>query len=319
MLDPTCQTQESALAIQAEGIVKTYGRVRAVDSLSLSVKRGEYLALLGPNGAGKTTLVEMFEGLREPDQGIVRILGQGWRENGRALQKKLGIALQETRFIDKLNVLDTLQLFASFYGLASSSARRSLEIVQLQESAKILTENLSGGQKQRLALAIAIIHQPELLILDEPTVGLDPHARRELWSILRRMRDQCTTLILTTHYMDEAEALCDRIVIMDHGRILAQGSVDDLRSEHAQGEVIEFALEQSGLSRAAFDFLPEHRAFAWDATDRTGSLTVASAVRATPGLFQEFTRRGWSLAHFNIRKASLEDLFIQLTGRRLDE
>jgi ABC-2 type transport system ATP-binding protein len=223
--------------ITVRNVHKHFKDVKAVDGVSLEVRPGEFVALLGPNGAGKTTLVEMIEGLREPDGGEISILGRNWRTGEKHLRGLLGISLQETNFIDKLTVRETLNLFASFYGIERERSGEILELVGLGKKVNSYTMNLSHGQKQKLALAIALINRPRILILDEPTTGLDPNARRELWEILKCLKSGGTSLVLTTHYMDEAEYLCDRIIILNEGKILAEGTLGELLDAHGGNEV----------------------------------------------------------------------------------
>lgn len=215
--------------VEVTGVKKSFKDVHAVKGVSISIKPGEYVGLLGPNGAGKTTLVEMIEGIQKPDEGSISIAGKTWKANQSELHKLIGLSLQETRFIDRLSVFETAQLFASFYKLGNVRVNEVIELVGLQEKKKAYVNNLSGGQRQRLALGIALLNKPAVLLLDEPTTGLDPHARREIWTILKALKEEGnTSLILTTHYMEEAEFLCDRIIIMDQGSILADGPLDTL-------------------------------------------------------------------------------------------
>jgi ABC-2 type transport system ATP-binding protein len=215
--------------IEIKHVFKAFKTVQAVDGIDLTVYRGQFVAVLGPNGAGKTTLVEMIEGVQKPDRGEIRILGRQWKGNEDALHRQIGIALQETRFIDKLTVEETLRLFASFYRIGKVRVEEVIDAMDLEAKRKAYVVNLSGGQRQRLALGIALLHQPPILLLDEPTTGFDPNARREVWSVLLKLKKQAeTTLILTTHYMEEAEQLCDRIVVLNQGRILKQGSLPEL-------------------------------------------------------------------------------------------
>ncbi len=202
---------------------------QAVRGIDLHIFQGQFVALLGPNGAGKTTLVEMIEGIQKPDQGEIYILGKKWKGNEEELRKVIGISLQETRFIDKLTVRETVKLFASFFELGDARGEEIISIVGLEEKKKSYIVNLSGGQRQRLALGIALLNDPKILLLDEPTTGLDPNARREIWAILQGLKERSkTSLILTTHYMEEAEKLCDRIVIIDNGLILKEGTLEEL-------------------------------------------------------------------------------------------
>jgi ABC-2 type transport system ATP-binding protein len=215
------------LGVQCLNLVKRYDDVVAVDGLSFHVHRGECFGLLGPNGAGKTTTIEVLEGLLEPDGGSVEILGLTWKEHQHELRQRLGVQLQETQFADKLTVEETLRLFRSFYH-RGRTLDDLLHIVELESKRHTWVAKLSGGQKQRLAVACALAGDPDLLFLDEPTTGLDPQSRRQLWALLSRYREQGGTILLTTHYMDEAETLCDRVAIVDHGKLIAEGAPREL-------------------------------------------------------------------------------------------
>lgn len=218
--------------IEARNVWKSFKTVQAVKGVSLSIPAGKFVAILGPNGAGKTTFVEMIEGIQKPDSGDITIMGKTWRSNEDELRRIIGLSLQETRFIDKLRVSETLKLFASFYDVGYDRIDEITGLTGLEEKRKSFVVNLSGGQRQRLALGIALINYPAILLLDEPTTGLDPNARREIWDILLKLKEKSgTSMILTTHYMDEAEKLCDYIVIMDKGVILREGTRDHLLSE----------------------------------------------------------------------------------------
>ena len=222
----------TAPVIEVSNVWKSFKTVQAVKGINLKIPKGQFTALLGPNGAGKTTLVEMIEGIQQPDTGDITIMGKHWKGNEDELHRIIGLSLQETRFIDKLRVTETLQLFASFYNLGSERISNIINIVGLEEKKKSFVVNLSGGQRQRLAIGIALINTPAILLLDEPTTGLDPNARREIWDILHRLKKESeTSMILTTHYMEEAENLCDYIVIMDNGIILREGTRDLLLKE----------------------------------------------------------------------------------------
>lgn len=218
--------------IEVNNVWKSFKTVQAVKGINLNIPKGQFTALLGPNGAGKTTLVEMIEGIQKPDNGKITIMGKHWKGNEDELHRIIGLSLQETRFIDKLRVTETLQLFASFFNLGRVRINEIIDIVGLDEKRKSYVVNLSGGQRQRLAIGIALINTPAILLLDEPTTGLDPNARREIWDILHRLKKESeTSMILTTHYMEEAENLCDYIVIMDNGVILREGTRDRLLQE----------------------------------------------------------------------------------------
>jgi len=218
--------------IEVKNVWKSFKTVQAVKGVNLSIPQGQFTALLGPNGAGKTTLVEMIEGIQKPDSGEITIMGKPWKGNEDELHRIIGLSLQETRFIDKLRVTETLMLFASFFNLGKDRVEEIIEIVGLGEKRKSYVVNLSGGQRQRLAIGISLINTPAILLLDEPTTGLDPNARREIWEILHKLkRGSGTSMILTTHYMEEAENLCDYIIIMDNGVILREGTRDHLLTE----------------------------------------------------------------------------------------
>jgi ABC-2 type transport system ATP-binding protein len=215
--------------IEVREVWKSFKTVQAVKGISLNIPKGQFVALLGPNGAGKTTLVEMIEGIQKPDSGEITIMGKHWKGNEDLLRRNIGLSLQETRFIDKLRVTETLQLFASFFDLGKERVDEIIEIVGLEDKRKSFVVNLSGGQRQRLAIGIALINKPAILLLDEPTTGLDPNARREIWDILRKLKKiGQTSMILTTHYMEEAEKLCDYIIILDKGEILREGTIVQL-------------------------------------------------------------------------------------------
>ena len=218
--------------IEVRNVFKSFKLVQAVRGIDLEISAGQFVAILGPNGAGKTTLVEMIEGIQQPDSGDILIMGKGWKGNEKNLRQVIGLSLQETHFIDKMTLWETLRLFGSFFRIGKARCEEVLNLVSLEEKRNAWVVNLSGGQRQRLALGIALLNQPKILLLDEPTTGLDPNARREIWAILRKLKDQQnTSLILTTHYMEEAEQLCDYIVIIDHGKILKQGPINDLLGE----------------------------------------------------------------------------------------
>lgn len=219
--------------VEVSNVKKSFKEVHAVKGVDLSIKPGEFVGLLGPNGAGKTTLVEMIEGLQQPDEGVIKIAGKTWKSNESEIHKLIGLSLQETKFMDRLTVFETTQLFASFYNLGTNRINEVIELVELHEKKKAYVNNLSGGQRQRLALGISLLNKPSILLLDEPTTGLDPHARRGIWTILKNLKDEKnTSLILTTHYMDEAEFLCDRIIIMDQGNILADDTLEKLLQKY---------------------------------------------------------------------------------------
>jgi ABC-2 type transport system ATP-binding protein len=313
------------IAIQCRDLRKTYdGKVEAVRGLNLEIQTGECFGLLGPNGAGKTTTIEILEGLLEPTSGEVSILGHSWRENAREMREWLGISLQETRLSEKLSVRETVELFASFYREPRSSDE-VLEQLQLTEKADAWVGKLSGGQRQRLAVATALVCNPKILFLDEPTTGLDPQSRRQLWDIVREFQRAGGTVLLTTHYMDEAERLCDRLAIVDHGEIIAEGSPGDLIQRLGGHHVVEFAVgarpdktgNSDGGALAAWRALPSVESVRED--DGMVALSVKEPHLTIPALLDAVGKQGSELQHLTTRQASLEDVFVRLTGRHLRE
>jgi ABC-2 type transport system ATP-binding protein len=304
-------------AIRCRDLVKRYGDVVAVAGLDLTVETGECFGLLGPNGAGKTTSIEILEGLTVPDAGVVEVLGMRWDEGPgpRALPQRLGIQLQETQLSEKLTVEETLRLFRSFYR-RSHTVDEVLRLVALEEKRRAWVGKLSGGQKQRLSVACALVSRPDLLFLDEPTTGLDPQSRRQLWDVVGAFRATGGTVLLTTHYMEEAERLCDRVAVMDHGRVIAQGSPGALIASLGAEHIVEFALVEAltGLE-PELAMLPGVQAVRTGA-DRT-ALTVSEVHRAVPALLALLERRGAELSLLSTHHATLEDVFVSLTGRQL--
>jgi len=303
----------AALAVRCRGLVKRYGDVVAVAGLDLELARGECFGLLGPNGAGKTTTIEILEGLTQPDGGEVEVLGETWRGDGHELRERLGVSLQETQLNDKLTVAETLRLFRSFYR-QGRDPEQVLAALALEEKRDTRVGKLSGGQKQRLAVACALVGDPELLFLDEPTTGLDPQSRLQLWQQVTGFRERGGTVLLTTHYMDEAERLCDRVAIVDHGRIIALGTPEELIRSLQAADVIEF-LSEPLLPEAELRRLPgvadvHRRGPHW-------ALAVQSLIDSVPALLAAVERAGARLAHLSTHRATLEDLFVALTGRDL--
>jgi ABC-2 type transport system ATP-binding protein len=306
-------------AIRCVGLVKRYSDVTAVAGLDLTVQAGECFGLLGPNGAGKTTTIEILEGLTPADSGDVRVLGQRWGEGAadRSLRERLGIQLQETKLPEKLSVEETIRLFASFYP-RPQTVETVLDLVALGEKRRAWYSKLSGGQKQRLAVACALVNRPELLFLDEPTTGLDPQSRRQLWDVIAGFRAAGNTVLITTHHMEEAERLCDRVAIMDHGKVIALGSPRDLIASLGAEHVMEFTLAGGALVvelEPALRDLPGVRAVR--VTDGTIALTATALHVTLPALTALLERRGHALASLTTHHASLEDVFVSLTGRRI--
>jgi ABC-2 type transport system ATP-binding protein len=304
-------TTKPALCVR--GLRKSYKDVVAVDGLDLEVRSGECFGLLGPNGAGKTTTIEICEGLTEPDSGEVEVLGMRWQTDGPRLRQRLGIQLQETLLSEKLTVLETIRLFRSFFN-SGPSAQDVIALVQLEEKQKSRVGGLSGGQKQRLALACALVGDPDLLFLDEPTTGLDPQARRQLWELIEAFKLAGRTIVLTTHYMDEAERLCDRVAIMDHGKTIAMGTPRELIVSIGVEHMVEFSAAK-GLDVAPLGGIEGVR----DVRTENGSvqMQVTELHRAVPALLSELTRQGVALTELRTHSASLEDVFVALTGRHL--
>jgi ABC-2 type transport system ATP-binding protein len=308
-----------AAAIVCRDLRKTYeGKVEAVRGVSLEIRAGECFGLLGPNGAGKTTTIEILEGLLEPTSGQVEILGQRWTTHSRELREQLGVSLQETRLSEKLTVRETIELFASFYA-RPRSAQEVMEELQLSEKADAMVGKLSGGQRQRLAVATAMVGNPKILFLDEPTTGLDPQSRRQLWDLIRGFQKRGGTVLLTTHYMDEAEKLCDRLAIVDHGQVIAEGSPAELIEKLGGHHVIEFAASGNADGRG----LSAWRALTGvEAVRENGdviSLTVHEPHVTIPSLLEAVQKQNRELLQLTTRQASLEDVFVNLTGRHLRE
>ena len=294
---------------------KRYGNVVAVDGLDLEVRSGECFGLLGPNGAGKTTTVEILEGLLRPDAGEVEVLGRRWEDGGLALRERIGIQLQETQLADKLSVSETIRLFRSFQR-RGPDPEAVLRTVGLEEKRDAWVRKLSGGQKQRLSLACALVGDPEVLFLDEPTTGLDPQSRRHIWDVVAGFRSRGRTVLLTTHYMEEAERLCDRVAIVDRGRVIALGTPRELIASLGAEHVIEFASDVRLDPRRLESLGGVRRVVVEDDATR---LTVREVHLALPGLLEELRRQGGDLTRVATHHATLEDVFVSLTGRHLRE
>ena len=301
-------------ALRCEGLVKRYTDVVAVNGLDLEVRSGECFGLLGPNGAGKTTTVEILEGLTKADGGTVEVLGQHWGAgNDRALRERLGVALQETQLADKLTVEETLRLFRSFYQRGRTVAE-VVASVALEEKLKARVGKLSGGQRQRLAVACALVSDPALLFLDEPTTGLDPQARSKLWEIIEEFRARGGTILLTTHYMEEAARLCDRVAIMDHGQMIALGTPAELIASLGADQIVEFSAK-GAIDSDELAALPGVGGVL--ATSDGYSLKVSEIGAALPALLAQLKRDRAELITLTTHQATLEDVFMSLTGRML--
>ena len=306
-------------ALSIKGLRKAFADVVAVDDIDLEIMRGECFGLLGPNGAGKTTTIEICEGLTAPDAGTVSLLGLNWQRAAHELRQRIGVQLQETQFPEKLTVEETLRLFRSFYR-RGMSVEDVIGLAQLEEKCRSRVGTLSGGQKQRLAMACSLVGDPELLFLDEPTTGLDPQARRHLWDLVDHLRNAGRTIILTTHYMDEAERLCDRVAIMDHGRIISLGTPQQLIASVGGDHIVEFAVTTQdpntnpldGVVLTAIPGIQSHRVDAG-----LHQLSVGELHTTVPRIFSALAEMGLHPSEFRTHSATLEDVFVRLTGRNL--
>jgi ABC-2 type transport system ATP-binding protein len=306
---------EATILMRVTDLVKHYGDVRAVDGVSFEVKAEEVFTLLGPNGAGKTTTLEILEGIRQPDAGEIDVFGRRLSRIDRATKERMGVLLQEGNFEPYLKVREVLTLFASFFR-SHRSTEEVLESIALQEKANAYVKTLSGGQRQRLAIGVALINDPELVFLDEPTTGLDPQARRNIWSIVGALTDSGKGIVLTTHYMEEAETLSNLVCIMDHGKIIAEGTPRDLSSRIGEETIIEFVADS--LTDGQIDSL---RGCCSGTREEENIVSVTTAdLVATMGRLLEWSHdSGVPLSNMTVRQPNLEDVFLSLTGRRLRE
>ncbi|MER6416255.1 ABC transporter ATP-binding protein [Streptomyces humidus] len=298
-------------AIVADGVRKRYGDIQAVDGVSLHIETGEFHGILGPNGAGKTTTLEILEGVREPDEGRIELFGESpWPRNPKLL-RRIGVQFQASSFFDKLTTRETIYLFASFYRVGSRQADAMLDRVGLTEFGGVPADKLSGGQAQRLSIACGLVHDPEIVFLDEPTAGLDPQARRNLWDLLRDVNEEGRTLVLTTHYLDEAELLCDRVSVMEKGKVLKTGApaalireLDDMvrvsvESGRIEPDTLRGLLGSAGVENALVE---------------DDGITLSIATHS-PGPVLSVLADRRALRGLEVRGATLEDVFLQLTGR----
>jgi len=303
--------QDAVIAV--DDVYKSYGDVKAVDGVSFQVAKGEIFGLLGPNGAGKTTTMEMIEGLHAPDSGELHVLGMDVRHSATAIKNRIGVQLQTAALYPQLTVTELLALFGTFYA-RHQPVEQLLDDLELGEKRNAQTKNLSGGQRQRLSVALALVNDPELVFLDEPTTGLDPAARQGLWTVVRRLKDQGRTILMTTHYMEEAEALCDRLAIMDHGKVLDSGTVDELIGRRFHERGVHFG--RAGAPEAAkLEALPAVSRVVYEQDEVV--LFTSDVPVTIAGLLDLTNRAGTEPANLMIRRASLEDVFLELTGRAL--
>ncbi len=306
------------LAVEATDLKKYYGATKAVDGVSLSVEAGEVFGMLGPNGAGKTTTTEIIEGLRLPDSGEARVLGLDVRRETRKVKERIGVQLQTTALYPRLNVREVLNLFATFFSGPKRSTDELIDLVNLREKEKTLSKDLSGGQRQRLSVALALINKPEVVFLDEPTTGLDPQARRSMWETIRHVQASGATVFLTTHYMDEAQLLCDRVAVVDMGKIIALDTPNALISQHFRERAIEFDLTSPMPPEGTFRTLKgvtrpgvrEGEHVTVYSEDTTATLSHLTSLSETDGL---------KFDDLHVRRATLEDVFLKLTGKRIRE
>ena len=299
--------------VTVQGLSKSYGDLKAVDNISFAVEKGEIFGLVGPNGAGKTTTWEILEGLRPADGGVVKVAGLDVKKDRAKLREAIGVQLQATALFEKLTVRETLDVFGGMYR-KSVPTDRLIELAQLGEKADDWTERLSGGQKQRLAVALSLVNDPAVVFLDEPTTGLDPQARRSLWDVISDLRETGKTVMLTTHYMEEAERLCDRVGVMDHGHILALDSPKQLVRQIGERDAIEFAANGDTSAWGAVPGVQDLKV-----EDGLVVLYTRELDRTLPAVFDLARQRGMALDAFRVRNPSLEDVFLNLTGRRIRE
>lgn len=303
------------LAIEAKELHKSFGAVHAVRGLNLRVQRGEVFGLLGPNGAGKTTSLEMLEGLVQPDSGEIRLLGLDWRSHGSQIRNRIGVQFQSTQLDEKIKVREVLEMYGTYYD-KPRPVDELLRLLQLEEKADAYQIKLSGGQRQRLALGLALVNDPELVFLDEPTTGLDPQARQSFWDLVRHLKSEGRTLLITTHYMDEAEALCDQIGIMDHGQILQLGSPRELIASLNQPSYAE--IEFQGSAPDAQEFV-EKIGMAVDVKPQHWIVALSDPKRDLQHVLACVEVLNLPMQQLHVRRASLEDVFLHRTGRSLRE
>ena len=304
--------------IEIKNIVKRYKDQIAVDNVSFDIFSGEYVALLGPNGAGKTTIVEMIEGIIKPDSGEIKIDGMTWNGNERYLKSILGVSFQETRFMDKSTVEETLRLFSAFYDTKPERVNEILDLINLVDKKNSYVESLSGGQRQKLAIGIALLNDPKILLLDEPTTGLDPQARREIWGILKQLQHKGRSMILTTHYMEEAEYLCEKILIMHTGKILAQGGLDELLNAHSKGGIIELRMDNIDEAKKLCELISVTDT-SCKLAEKTIFLESRTPVELLKHILEIAAEQNLKINDLQVRSMTLDDLFILMAGQHLHE
>jgi len=302
-------------SISIRELKKYYGDIKAVDGVSLEVEEKEIFGILGPNGAGKTTTLEMVETLREPESGEIEVMGLDARRNPRAVKEIIGVQLQTTVFFDELTVRETIDLFGAFYP-RTLAVDELVALAELQEKADARVNSLSGGQHKRLSIALALVNDPSIVFLDEPTTGLDPQARRRIWEMVEHLRGQDKTVVITTHYIEEAEYLCDRVAVMDHGRIIAQGTPDELIDEYASESIITFRLTPPVGEEVVRGL---HGVVGVEADDGQYKITTSVPQETLIGIVAMAHEQGVRADDINMKRATLEDVFLKITGRRIRE
>jgi len=299
--------------IEVKDLFKSYGNIKAVSGVSFDIARGEVFGMLGPNGAGKTTTVEIIEGLRTPDKGTVKVLGIDVSKDVRAIKEHIGIQPQSHALFPSLNVQEIINFFRNLYQ-KSIPASEVIDLVSLQESRKVLFKNLSGGQQQRLSVGLAFINDPDIVFLDEPTTGLDPQARRAMWEVIQTFRKTGKTIFLTTHYMEEAERLCDRVAIMDHGQIIVMESPQNMIEEHIKESAVQFKMTNYPGQEALASLAGVIKVVKEEDEIILYTDNIPSTISALLGLA---SARSSELSDLFVRQATLEDVFLKLTGKRI--
>jgi ABC-2 type transport system ATP-binding protein len=305
-------------AIEINDVKKYYGNTKAVDGVSFSIGQGEVFGMLGPNGAGKTTTTEIIEGLRLPDSGRVSVLGLDLADNKKQIKNRIGVQLQTTALYPRLTVREVLDLFGTFFQGEKRTTDQLIQLVNLQEKQDALSKDLSGGQRQRLSVALALINKPEIVFFDEPTTGLDPQARRSMWDTIREIQKSGTTVFLTTHYMEEAQTLCDRVAVVDAGKIIALGTPNSLINQHFQESVIEFNIIGNPPPEGTFAKI---KGVTKPGVREDGHVTLYSTdITSSLGGLTDMAKTGtFQFDALNVRRATLEDVFLKLTGKHIRE